>query len=63
MVCKQCPVRKHCWDKGNCQDCEFGKAYIGLTKKIERLRQKNEALEKANKEMQNRIDTLTNPNF
>lgn len=63
MVCKRCPTRKHCWDKGNCEDCDFGKAFEGLGAKNKRLKAKNEALEKENKELKERINTLINPNF
>ena len=45
MTCKLCPTRKHCWDKGSCEDCEFGKAFINLDKKIKRLKEKNKKLE------------------
>lgn len=63
MTCKLCPTRKHCWDKGNCETCDLGKAFESLNKKITRLKEKNEALQSENKELKNRIDILTNPNF
>lgn len=44
MVCKLCPTRKFCWDKGNCESCEFGIAFNSLDKKIKRLKEKNEKL-------------------
>ena len=63
MVCKLCPTRRHCWDKGNCQNCEYGKAFNGLDAKNKRLKKKNEALEAENKELKERLSTLLNPNF
>lgn len=63
MVCKLCPTRKYCWDKGNCEDCDFGKAFEGLNKKAKKLKAKNEQLQSENKELKERIDTLLNPNF
>ena len=63
MVCKLCPERKRCWDKGNCESCEFGKAYNGLFEKNKRLKAKNEKLEKENKELNKRIDDLLHPDF
>ena len=44
MVCKQCPARKHCWDKGACEDCDFSKAFYALERKIGRLKKKNAEL-------------------
>ena len=63
MVCKLCPSRRHCWDKGNCQNCEYGKAFNGLDAKNKRLKAKYEALEAENKELKERLSTLLNPNF
>lgn len=63
MVCKLCPTRRHCWDKGNCENCEWGKALEGLAAKNKRLKAKNEALEKENKRLKDRLDTILNPNF
>ena len=63
MVCKLCPLRRHCWDKGNCQNCEYGKAFNGLDAKNKRLKAKNEALEAENKELKDRLSTLLNPIF
>ena len=44
MICKLCPTRKHCWDKGSCESCDFGKAYYALERKINRLKKKNAEL-------------------
>jgi hypothetical protein len=63
MVCKLCPTRKHCWDKGSCETCEFGKAFINLDKKIKQLKEKNKKLEQEKSEAINRLDTLLDPKF
>ena len=63
MTCKLCPTRKHCWDKGNCEDCEFGKALEGLNKKNKILKEKNKALEAENEELKERIETILHPDF
>lgn len=63
MVCKLCPTRKHCWDKGSCETCDFGKAFINLDKKIKQLKEKNEKLHFENEELQKRIDNLLSPEF
>ena len=63
MVCKLCPARRHCWDKGNCEDCDFGKAYIGLDKKVKQLKAKNKKLQVENEELKKRIDYLLSPEF
>lgn len=63
MVCKLCPTRKHCWDKGSCENCDFGKAFINLDKKIKQLKDKNEKLHFENEELQKRIDNLLFPEF
>lgn len=70
MVCKQCPTRKHCWDKGACEDCDFGKAFYALERKIGRLKKKNAELTDLNNtlrndviELEEKINTIKNPNF
>ena len=63
MVCKLCPIRKHCWDKGSCEDCDFGKAFESLNAKNKRLKAKNETLEVENKELKERIDNILYPDF
>ena len=63
MVCKLCPTRKYCWDKGSCENCDYGKALENLNKKNKRLKAKNEALEAENKELKERIDTILCPDF
>ncbi len=63
MVCKLCPTRKHCWDKGSCESCDFGKAFEGLNAKNKILKAKNEKLQSENEELKKRIETLLHPNF
>lgn len=41
---KNCPYRRHCHDAGACEDCDHGKAYENLNKKIEKLKEKNKNL-------------------
>jgi len=63
MVCKLCPTRKYCWDKGNCEGCAYAKAFENLNAKNKRLNAKNNALEAENKELKDRLDTILNPDF
>jgi prefoldin subunit 5 len=63
MVCKLCPARRHCFDKGICENCGFGKAFEGLNKKAKNLKAKNEKLSAENEELKERIETLLHPNF
>ena len=63
MTVKNCPVKKHCFDKGNCEGCAFGKAITNLSKKSERLKLQNEALKKENEALKERINTLLHPDF
>lgn len=70
MVCKLCPARKHCWDKGTCESCEYGKAFNALERKIGRLKKKNAELTDLNAklradvaELEDKINTIKNPNF
>ena len=55
MVCRACPIRRHCWDKGNCGTCDFGKAFINLNEKINKLKEKNQALEKENEKLKEEL--------
>lgn len=45
MKNRKCPCRRNCWDYGDCEDCDIGKAIEGLQKKVDRLKQKNKKLE------------------
>ena len=62
-TCKLCPVKKHCWDRKNCEGCHFAKALEGFDKKIKKLKAKNEALQIENEELKEQIECLKNPNF
>ncbi len=63
MVCKICPLRRHCFDKGTCENCDVGKAFEALKKKNERLKEKNRVLEDENEKLKKRIDILECPDF
>ena len=55
MTCKLCPTRKFCWDKGNCEDCAYGKAFEGYNKKLKRLKAENEKLKAENEALLQRL--------
>ena len=63
MKSRICPYRRHCHDSGSCETCDFGKAFISLTDKLKRLKEKNKALEIENEELREKIEILRNPNF
>ena len=63
MVCKICPTRKHCWDKGSCETCEFGKALEKLSTKNKKLTEKNKALEVENRRLKEQVEILLHPTF
>lgn len=63
MVCKICPVKRTCFDKGLCETCDFGKAFDGLVKRTDRLKAKNKLLQEENRELKDRLETITNPDF
>ena len=63
MVCKHCPARKHCFDKGICEKCEFGKAFESLYEKNRKLKEKNKMLSEENEKLRRRIDDLICPDF
>lgn len=63
MVCKLCPTRKHCWDKGRCETCGFGKALENLSTKNKKLKKKNEALEIENRRLKEQVEILMHPTF
>lgn len=63
MVCKICPVRKSCLDKGTCENCDFGKAFCKLKRKIEKLERENEALKKENKNLLDELEAFEIPGF
>lgn len=63
MVCRLCPTRNHCWDKGNCENCCYAKVFENLSAKNKRLKEKNKALEAENKELKDKLDTILNHDF
>jgi cell division protein FtsB len=63
MKSKLCPYKKHCHSAGDCENCDFGKAFVGLQKRITRLKNENESLKAENKYLKNRIEDITNPCF
>lgn len=62
--CKLCPCKKTCRDAcyGD-NPCAFALAFDGLARKIDRKTVCIDSLKAENKKLQERIDTLTNPNF
>ena len=46
MKVKECPSRKNCFDykDNNCDNCDFGKEFTKLHKRIDRLKRQNETL-------------------
>jgi hypothetical protein len=46
MKVKKCPARKNCFDykDNNCDNCDFGKEFAKLHKRIDRLKKQNETL-------------------
>ncbi len=63
MKCSLCPYKQHCHDAGNCEECDFGKAFEGLRKNLKRLKAKNKDLREENERLKDKIEILTNPNF
>lgn len=63
MVCKICPARRHCFDKGYCENCEFGKAFEGLKAKNERLKKKNAKLWAENRKLKNKEEKHEDQTF
>ena len=58
-----CPYRRHCHSAGDCENCDFGKAFENLNKKIKSLKEKNESLQNENKALKERIEVLLHPDF
>ena len=56
--CRLCPSRKHCWDVGNCDGCDFGKKFYALQRKIDRLKKKNAELISLNNQLRNDVVEL-----
>jgi hypothetical protein len=63
MKSKVCPYRRLCCDSGNCETCDFGKAFINLSNKIKSLKAKNKLLQEENEKLKDKLEILTNPNF
>jgi predicted RNase H-like nuclease (RuvC/YqgF family) len=63
MKSRTCPYKKHCHSSGDCENCDFGKAFENLSKKIKRLKDKNKALQAENEELKTKIEVLENPDF
>lgn len=55
MTCRLCPTRKYCWDKGNCEGCEYGKAFEGYNKKLKYLKTENETLKAENEKLKQQL--------
>lgn len=58
-----CPYRRHCHSAGDCENCDFGKAFENLNEKNKRLKEKNKALEAENEELKERIEAILHPDF
>lgn len=63
MKCRLCPTRKYCWDVGNCESCDFGKAYEKLNKKNKNLKKKNDQLKAEIDQLKEQLEILRHPNF
>lgn len=44
MKCKLCPYKKFCHSSGDCENCDFGKAFEKLNKKLKNTKAENEKL-------------------
>lgn len=55
MKNRKCPNHKACWDYGDCESCELGRAITKLHKRIDRLKKK---LEKAENERKPTADLV-----
>lgn len=63
MKNRKCPCHRNCWDYGDCEHCDIGKAIAGLQKKVDRLKIKNKKLEAENEELKSRLDIILNHDF
>lgn len=61
MKSRTCPYRRHCHNAGDCETCDFGKAFEKLSGKIRRLKEKNRRLTEENALLRGRIDALDDP--
>lgn len=61
---RQCPYRQHCSNECYGENpCDFAVKFDQMQKKINRLTEKNGALEAENKALRDRVETLLHPNF
>lgn len=60
---KICPYRRHCHSAGDCEPCDFGKAFENLSKKIRRLKEKNRQLTEENEELREDIERRCQDNL
>lgn len=63
MRSRICPYREHCHDAGNCEECDHGKTYDGLTRRIKRLKARNETLMRENERLKEQLETILHPQF
>lgn len=65
MKNRKCPNHICCIDYecGACETCDLGNHILKLHKKIDRLKKKNEKLEREKSEAINRLGTLLPPDF
>lgn len=63
MKSRRCPSRRHCFDAGSCESCDFGIILEKDHTKIKNLKKKNEKLEAENAELRAQVETLKHPKF
>lgn len=56
MKSRICPYRRHCHDAGECETCDFHKAFENLNKKIKNLKAKNEKQTEENEKLKKQLD-------
>lgn len=57
MKSRICPARKHCWDRGSCEECGFHKAIENLNTKIKNLKKRNKFLVEENERLNEQIES------
>lgn len=61
---KLCPYKRHCSNECYGESpCDFAKSFDKLQRKIDRLTKENESLKADKESLQNRLNTILNPNF
>lgn len=55
MKSRICPLRRNCWDKGDCENCDLGVAFEKYHKKVKRLKADNEKLKAENEVLRQRL--------